>query len=93
MHNADTPSRSVVAVAETEKSKNGTGTDERPSTRILLAREILGDLLLKDEFAFSGSLLVGPVAEKLNEMMISLDEAAGLQKLFECWVGPDGPTT
>jgi hypothetical protein len=58
----------------------------RASARIRQAHQVLADLLLVDEMGYGGDLLLGAVAESLNEMLLELDQISGLQRLFELWV-------
>jgi hypothetical protein len=84
-----TDSRTSLSVVKTaaKKSAAPTGTGELCASRIILtARAELRDLLLKDDLAYSGSLLLGPVAEDLDRITIELDSLAGQQKLFELWI-------
>jgi hypothetical protein len=59
---------------------------EPASARIRQAHQVLADLLLVDEMGYGGDLLLGAVAESLNEMLLELDQISGLQRLFELWV-------
>jgi hypothetical protein len=82
-------SLNAVAPAETKaesRPSDRTGRDDSPAERIRKAREILTDLLLKDELAFQNTLLVGPVAEDLNRIALELEQSAGMQQLFELWI-------
>jgi hypothetical protein len=75
---ADPAERKTASVDESSRSDSAAG-------KIREARGILADLLLRDELAFGNSLLVGAVAEDLNRLLLELDQAAGLQQLFELW--------
>jgi len=76
---AEPAERKTAPADESSRSDSAAG-------KIREARGILADLLLKDELAFGNSLLVGAVAEDLNRMLLELDQAAGLQQLFELWI-------
>jgi len=78
------PSAAVSAEKKIERADESSRSDSAAG-KIREARGILADLLLKDELAFGNSLLVGAVAEDLNRMLLELDQAAGLQQLFELW--------
>ena len=54
-----------------------------PSAEILRVRDLLRDVLLRDD---DGSLvLVGQVGAGLNEICMTLDSLAGQQQMFEAW--------
>ena len=55
------------------------------AARIREARQILCDLLLRDEFAQDIGL-GGQVSETLNETVLKLSDLAGQQELFELWI-------
>lgn len=56
-----------------------------PSVVILRARDLLGDLLLRNED--DDGLLFAPAAQELHQMVDRLSQTAGQQKMFEAWVG------
>jgi hypothetical protein len=56
------------------------------STEILRARDLLRDLLLREDET-EDAVLVGQVSSGLNEIVCTLDNLAGLQHLFEVWSG------
>lgn len=56
------------------------------SERMQRAREILTDLLCCDGFD-DEQMLPGKVSEGLSAVVLELDSLAGMQKLYELWVG------
>jgi len=55
------------------------------SAEILRARDILRDVLLREDET-EEIVLLGKVSEGLNQMLGELDSLAGLQMMFESWV-------
>lgn len=59
------------------------------SAEILRARDLLRDLLLRDDDEELGNLdepaLAGQVSSGINEICSTLDSLAGLQMMFEAW--------
>jgi hypothetical protein len=89
----------VVRVAELRRESESTSTlpaldtvaplaraEPPASVRIRQARQLLEHLVLEDEFESDNGLLLGAVAESLNEMLLELDHLAGLNRMFELWV-------
>ena len=54
------------------------------SAEILRARDLLRDILLREDET-EAVVLVGKVSSDLNEIVCTLDNLAGLQKMFELW--------
>ena len=54
------------------------------SAEIQRARDLLRDLLLRDDET-DDLALVSQVSSGLNEIVVTLDSLAGLQKMFEVW--------
>jgi hypothetical protein len=75
------PLNAVAPVANSDEQKETAYPDPAASQRILEARALLCALLLRESH-----LLVGPVEESLNDIVIELDRLRGLQQLYELWV-------
>ena len=75
--------RNPSGVSSVEKRKEI--STKSAADRIRQASEILKDLLVDDDLV-SGILLIGPVSESLNEVVMELDNLSGLQNLFEMWI-------
>jgi hypothetical protein len=58
------------------------------SAEIRRARDLLRDVLLRDDDEGDGVALIGEVSTGLNEIVCTLDNLAGLQHLFEVWSAP-----
>jgi hypothetical protein len=54
------------------------------SEEILRARDLLRDVLLRDDES-DELALIGQVSAGLNEIVCTLDSLAGLQRMFEVW--------
>jgi len=54
------------------------------SDEILRARDLLRDVLLRDDES-DELALIGQVSAGLNEIVCTLDSLAGLQRMFEVW--------
>ena len=61
-------------------------TASAASAEILRARDLLRDILLREDET-EDVVLVGQVSTGLNEIICILDNLAGLQQLFEAWSG------
>lgn len=79
-------SENVQAPALTVSATELAANTEPASRRIRRAHQILGDLLLADDFEHEHGLLIGVVAEQLNRILLELDQMSGLQRMFELWV-------
>ena len=55
------------------------------SAEIRRARDLLRDILLREDET-EETVLVGKVSERLNEIVLDLDNLAGLQDVFDAWV-------
>lgn len=85
MSNASSKLLSVAASAG-KKLEIENGNNESGSARIRQAGWLLREITLRDKYG-SESFLSVMVAERLNELVIELDELAGAQLLFELWIG------
>ena len=56
------------------------------STQIRAARSLLCELLVRDDRS-GEAVLVGTVREVLDRAVLRLDQLAGMQELYELWVG------
>jgi hypothetical protein len=85
---AFTPSDSTHHPSAASSAARKSATNA-PSGEILRARDLLRDLLLREDEANEEEsvALVGHVYEGLDEICSHLDSLAGLQMMFEAWSG------
>lgn len=80
------PNGARPVALERKKPEEVLGTVESPAARIRAAEEILRELLLENEFE-EDQILLGPVADGLDQIHLRLSDLAGRQELFELWMG------
>ena len=81
--NDSSTARSAANPVAPKSATKGTASAE-----ILRARDLLRDVLLRDDETdgeAENAALVGEVSSRLNEIVCALDNLAGLQHLFEVW--------
>jgi hypothetical protein len=87
MSNASFRLPSVAASAGKKcETESGIKLDDSGSARIRCAGALLREIVMRDACGPESFLSV-MVAERVNEVILELDDIAGMQLMFELWVG------